>query len=239
MRPAVTSADTERRTAPRHVAIIPDGNRRWAWSRGLTVHEGHAAGIDAFWRVLPTLLRAQTRFVTIYLFSTENWTRTAAEVGSLMRLLTSFFEDCADRSRRMGFRPVAIGDLDDDRVPEQLRLAAKHATNAPVTDDGPVVTFAVNYGSIQDLAQSIARNTWVATEASAALSTTGLPSVDLLVRTGGQRRLSNFLLLESAYAELSFPDVLWPDIQPADIIHELRVFGRSERRFGGDGPANT
>jgi undecaprenyl diphosphate synthase len=204
---------------PKHMAIIPDGNRRWARARGLTEIAGHDAGVEAFWRALPAVLDGGVEYLSMYLFSPENWARSADQVESLMQLLIRFFADCRHRAPGLGIAPKIIGDLSDPRIPDELRAAIDAASQVAVDDARAVVTFAVNYGSLQS---------------AAAGSLSDLPPVDLLVRTGGQRRLSNFMLMESAYAELSFLEQLWPDIEPVDLTAELRSFAARVRSFGGD-----
>ena len=179
--------------APRHLAIIPDGNRRWARQHHLPLCDGHVAGARNFWRLIPTILDAGPHWVTLFLFSTENWARGQAELAALWEILANFFVDCAMQADRQGFAARVIGDLADERVPEPARAAIVHATSAVPSNSSIVLTFAVNYGSVQDFTAAARRSSRSRGDPMQMLSTSGMPPVDLLIRTGGNHRLSNFL----------------------------------------------
>jgi undecaprenyl diphosphate synthase len=223
-------------TIPRHVAIIPDGNRRWARASGLTIYDGHRQGAEHLWTVLPVLLSRQVREVSFFLFSTENWSRSPAEVDALFTLLTGFFTQAAKRAVIDRFVPQVVGDLADPRLPRGLRRAAWHiGAHVPARTGWPTVTFLVNYGATRDVLK--AADQMLADPGRGllgCLSTSMLSPVDLLVRTGGEHRLSNCLLLEAAYAELAFVDELWPDLSAERMAGLLDWYGGRQRRFGGD-----
>jgi undecaprenyl diphosphate synthase len=185
---------------PRHVAIIPDGNRRWAHASGLTISDGHRRGAEHLWTILPGLLARRVREVSFFLFSTENWSRSPEEVDALFTLLTEFFTQAAERAVADRFIPQVIGDLTDPRLPRGLRRAARHiGARVPSGTGWPVVTFLVNYGATRDVLRAADQLlAGSGRDLFAHLSTSMLSPVDLLVRTGGEHRLSNFFLLEAA-----------------------------------------
>jgi undecaprenyl diphosphate synthase len=236
---AELEARVRARPLPRHVAIIMDGNGRWAEARSLPRVEGHRAGADAVRAVTRTARRIGLEALTLYAFSTENWGRPEPEVGALMHLLAEFLESERDEMMKNGIRLSAIGDL--ARLPGTVRekLAAIRAATA--ANRGMTLTLALSYGGRQELVQA-ARRAAAAKGASleaedieAALWTAGLPELDLLVRTSGELRISNFLLWQCAYAELVFTDVLWPDFRDAELLTAIAEFQARERRFGMTG----
>jgi undecaprenyl diphosphate synthase len=224
------------RPLPRHVAIIMDGNGRWAEQRGLPRVAGHREGSEAVRAVTRTARRIGVEALTLYAFSSENWARPDEEVGALMELLAEFLESERAEMMENRIRLNAIGDL--ARLPErvQARLASVRADTA--ANDGMILTLALSYGSRQEIVQAAraaAATKGAALEAEdleAALWTRGLPELDLLVRTSGEQRISNFLLWQCAYAELHFSDVLWPDFRDAALLSAIADFQRRERRFG-------
>jgi undecaprenyl diphosphate synthase len=229
------------RAIPRHVAIIPDGNRRWARAWGLGIADGHRQGAEHLWAILPVLLDRGVREVSFFLFSTENWSRSPEEVGALFTLLTEFFGQAAMRAVTDRFIPQVIGDLTEPRLPPALRRSARHiGALVPPGTSWPTVTFLVNYGATRDVLSAAER--MLADPGPGLLghlSTSGLSPVDLVVRAGGERRLSNFFLLEAAYAELAFVDELWPDLSAGQMAGLLDWYGARQRRFGGDTVAVT
>lgn len=227
------------RPLPRHVAIIMDGNGRWAEARDLPRVEGHRAGADAVRDVTRAARRLGIEALTLYAFSTENWGRPEPEVDALMLLLAEFLESERDELMRNGIRLNAIGQLDRLPPPVARRLDAVRAETA--RNHGTTLTLALSYGGRQEIvraARSAAAAKGAALEAAdleAGLWTADLPELDLLVRTSGERRISNFLLWQCAYAELVFTDVLWPDFRDAELFSAIAEFQARERRFGRTG----
>ncbi len=213
---------------PRHVAIIMDGSGRWAVRRGLRRVVGHRRGVRAVRGVVD---RAQVRGIealTVFAFSEDNWRRPPAEVDELMRLFTGYLEgECAQWCIK-GVRLSVIGRR--DRLPQTLIRAIAASEAGTAAGERVHVRLAIDYSSRSAIRDSIG-------PASFAPRPTGVPDVDLLIRTGGERRLSDFLLWECAWAELYFTDILWPDFTPADLDRALDDFDRRERRFGGLSPA--
>jgi undecaprenyl diphosphate synthase len=236
---AELEARVRARPLPRHVAIIMDGNGRWAEARNLPRVEGHRAGADAVRAVTRAARRIGLEALTLYAFSTENWGRPEPEVGALMHLLAEFLESERDEMMKNGIRLSAIGDL--ARLPGTVREKLGGVRAATAANRGMTLTLALSYGGRQEIVQA-ARRAAAAKGASleaedieAALWTAGLPELDLLVRTSGERRISNFLLWQCAYAELVFTDVLWPDFGDAELFAAITEFQARERRFGMTG----
>ncbi len=227
------------RPLPRHVAIIMDGNGRWAESRDLPRVAGHRAGAESVRAITRAARRIGIEALTLYAFSTENWGRPEPEVGALMHLLADFLESERGEMMRNAIRLNAIGDL--ERLPPAVRekLASVRAETA--LNGGMTLTLALSYGGRQELVQAArcaAAAKGAALEAAdleAGLWTAGLPELDLLVRTSGERRISNFLLWQCAYAELVFTEVLWPDFRDAELFAVLVEYQARERRFGMTG----
>jgi undecaprenyl diphosphate synthase len=221
------------------VAIIMDGNGRWAEARGLPRVAGHREGAEAVRAVTRTARRVGLRALTLYAFSSENWGRPADEVDALMHLLADYLESERAEMMENGIRLEAIGEL--SRLPEavQGRLAALRAETAGNT--GMVLALALSYGGRQEIVHAARKAAAArgpelgAADIEAALWTAGLPELDLLVRTSGERRISNFLLWQCAYAELHFSDVLWPDFRDRELLLALQDYQGRQRRFGQTG----
>jgi len=223
---------------PRHVAIIMDGNGRWAKQRHLPRLAGHRAGVEAVRRVTRAARDMGIEALTLYAFSSENWRRPAEEVSDLMGLLRLFIRsDLAELSRE-NVRLRVIGDY-RAFSPDLVALVDDAiARTAPNT--GPLLAIALNYGAQAELA-GVARRLAARMPAEkideaaieAELDTAGLPPLDLVIRTSGEQRLSNFLLWQSAYAELLFVDTLWPDFDGQALGDAVAVFARRQRRYGG------
>lgn len=233
---------SEQKRIPQHVAIIMDGNGRWAELRGKDRSEGHAAGIEPVRASLRAAVRNGVRYLTLYAFSTENWGRPAAEVDALMELFCQCVVNEAPELIRQGVRVCMIGDR--SRFSEKVRSALESIEKQ--TADGKVLTLilALNYSSrseitraVQQIARRVAAGEF-APEAiteqtlSESLDTAPWPDPDLIVRTSGEQRLSNFLLWQASYAELWFPEVLWPDFTERDFDRALEEYARRDRRFG-------
>ena len=232
---------------PRHVGIIMDGNGRWASLRQLPRKDGHREGSRAVRRVVRLARRVGIEALTLYAFSFQNWDRPHDEVLALMRLLVEYLVDERDEILTNGIRLEAVGDL--DRLPAPVRSALDELRKASADNHGMVLTLALSYGgreeiaaAARDLACAAARGEIDPNPIDAALLGSRLPSLrvgepDLVIRTGGEKRISNFLLYGLAYAELHFCDRLWPDFSEDDFFAALASYQQRERRFGLVGAA--
>jgi undecaprenyl diphosphate synthase len=223
---------------PTHVAIIMDGNGRWAARRGLPRIAGHERGTDNIRRITRAAAELGIRYLTLWAFSTENWRRPADEVNGILRILGEALGREVDELHRQGAQLRHIGSLDG--LPAETRQAVLDAIELTRRNDRLVLTLAFNYGGRQEMVRAI-RDLVAAgipperidEEAVAAhLSTRDLPDPDLIVRTSGEHRMSNFLIWQAAYAELFFTPVLWPDFGPDDLCAAIADFAGRERRFG-------
>ena len=211
---------------PKHVAIIMDGNGRWAEARGLPRTEGHTAGEEALWDVIQGALDAGVRFLSVYAFSTENWARPRPEVDFLFNFNRTLLRQRRDSLKEMGVRIRRIGRRDP--VPEDVLNEFDEAE--AMTKDNTKLHLVVcfNYGGRAEIEDAAAQGA-IADNLYAG----DVPDVDLLIRTSGEQRLSNFLLWQSAYAELYFTETLWPDFHRDALFDALREYAYRERRFGG------
>ena len=228
---------------PRHVAIIMDGNGRWAKQRFLPRIAGHRAGVEAVRRITRHARALGIEALTLYAFSSENWRRPAEEIGDLMGLLKHFIRADLDEMVRDNVRLRVIGDY--RRFSSDVVGLVDNALARTADNGGPLLVIALNYGSHAELARAAQRlaERAVAGEITpgaidaeaveALLETRDLPPLDLLIRTSGEYRLSNFLLWQAAYAELLFVDTLWPDFDEAAFAAAVAQFGERQRRFGG------
>ncbi|MEO5885354.1 MAG: polyprenyl diphosphate synthase [Candidatus Limnocylindrales bacterium] len=242
--PILSAADTDAQDflpaedLPRHVAIIMDGNRRWARARDLPELEGHAAGVEAIRELLRHAVRRSIPVLTLYAFSRENWARSDDEVTGLFGLLEGAIRSETEELQRQGVRVQLLGRMDE--LPDDTRTSIAEALAATEGGERMRLNIAFNYAGRTELVDAVRRLVagGTAPEAideaavSAALYTAGLPDPDLLIRTGGEQRLSNFLIWQSAYAEFYFCDALWPDFGPAAFDAALLEFARRHRRFG-------
>jgi undecaprenyl diphosphate synthase len=227
---------------PTHVAVIMDGNGRWAEQRGLARGDGHRAGVEAVRGVVRAAEELGIGWLTLYAFSSENWNRPKAEVDLLMKLPQEFFETELPEVIRRNVRIQAIGRL--DRLPSAVRRSLDDAIARTARCTGMRLVFALSYGGrgeiveaarrlLRDHEQGRIEAEGVDEKSFAAyLDEPELPDVDLLIRTGGERRISNFLLWQSAYAELVLSETLWPDFGRAELEASLADYARRERRFG-------
>ncbi len=233
----------EERKVPRHVAIILDGNGRWAKKRMLPRNAGHAAGSKNVEKICAAAWDMGIEYVTMYAFSTENWSRPKEEVDALMKLLHSYLKDCLKTSKKNNMQVKVIGDiskLDKDLQERIIELERVSAENT-----GLHFQVALNYGSRDEIKRSIIS---IANEVkdgslspeditedtiSSHLDTNGIPDPDLMIRTSGEQRLSNYLLWQLAYAEFYFTDVLWPDFSKKDLQKAVEFYQSRDRRFGG------
>jgi undecaprenyl diphosphate synthase len=234
---------SDARAAPAHVAIIMDGNGRWAKARGMPRSLGHRAGVAALKRVVETAPMLGVDRLTVFGFSTENWRRPAGEVSELMRLLKTYVRSDLERLRREGVRVHILGRRTG--LPADILDTIEHAERSTEGNDRFHLQVAFNYGGQADILDA-ARRFAEAVKAGqlrpedlnedlfqAYLSTSGGPPPDLIIRTSGERRLSNFLLWEAAYAEFVFQDVLWPDYGANELKAAIEEFRTRERRYGG------
>ena len=233
------------RPVPRHVAIIMDGNGRWANARGLPRTAGHAAGEEALFDVVEGAIEAGLEWLTVYAFSTENWSRPDDEVEFLMRFNEDLLLRRRDELDRMGVRVRFVGDRDDPRVPDRLRRHIADTERLTAANTVLQLVFAFNYGARVEMVEAARA---LATEAAAGevdpdsideaavsgrLFLPEMPDPDLVIRSSGEQRLSNFLLWQSAYAELVFPGTLWPDFRRRHLFTCIDDYRRRSRRFGG------
>lgn len=224
---------------PRHVAIIMDGNGRWAEQRGLSRLEGHRAGVRNIRPVLERLNARGVDFVTLYAFSTENWNRPKEEVDGLLALLLDVIEKEARELHKNGVRIRHIGNLEG--LSKDLQRKIRQALKLTGQNQGMTLGFAFNYGGRAEILEAVRRlvadgagQEDIAEETFGRyLYTHGFPDVDLMIRTSGEMRTSNFLIWQAAYAELYFTPVLWPDFDAGELDRALEEYGRRRRRFGG------
>lgn len=233
---------TQPQALPKHVGIIMDGNGRWATARGLSRNRGHQKGAEVFGQIVRHAQKRGIPYLTVYAFSTENWNRPPEEVGGIMNLLRSYLRD-ADKYRKENVAVSVIGDksrLDADLVEmiAKLEEGSRHNT-------GLHLNIGLSYGGRDELVHAARQIAAMAQAGSisprevdhalveSCLYTAGQPDVDLIIRTGGEQRVSNFLLWQGAYAEFYFTPTLWPDFTPADFDAALEEYSRRERRMGG------
>ncbi len=234
--------EAEAAAPPQHVAIIMDGNRRWARSRGMPPTYGHRRGAEAVRRAVEACAKEGIRYLTLFAFSSENWRRPASEVGDLMDLLRVYFRRELNELCRNGIQLRVIGDRAG--LPDDIRELIEETEALSRDNQRVIVVMALNYGSRREITEAARR---LACEAQAGrldpalideqlfgecLSTAGIPDPDLLIRTSGEQRISNFLLWQLAYTELVFLPFSWPDFSEDHLRDALREFHRRERRYG-------
>lgn len=227
---------------PRHVAIIMDGNGRWAAQRGQPRIAGHRAGVEAVRAAVDTGARLGLEALTLYAFSTENWKRPRYEIDALMRMLRKYLRIELDEISRQNIRFQAIGRTNE--LTESVRLDLENAAKRTAASSGMVLSVALNYGgraeivdacreAIRKLSAEKSADDLTESDIEAGLYTHGLPDLDLLVRTSGEFRISNFLLWQSAYSEIHVTDTLWPDFRRAQLLEAIIDYQQRRRRFGG------
>ena len=228
---------------PRHVAIIMDGNGRWAQQHSLQIALGHQAGVESLRDIIRESSDLGIHTLSLYAFSTENWRRSAAEVNALMALLLKYFASEIDELDEKNVRIRILGDKQG--LPEPQRIAVTNAEERTKDNTGLNLCIALNYGGRQEILRAAKNLARKAKEGlldpdaidesvfSGELYTAGLPDVDLLIRTSGEQRLSGFLLWQCAYAEFEFPSTLWPDFTLKQYHQALEEFQNRDRRYGG------
>ena len=227
---------------PRHIAIIMDGNGRWASARGLPRLEGHRAGAESVREVMEACIELGVSYLTLYAFSSENWSRPENEVKALMALLDRFLNEKAKDLMRQNVRLRAIGQL--DRLPAKTRELIRRIEEKTAANSAMTLVLALSYGSREEIvcaARSLAEDA-VAGNISPAeidsevfasrLQTAGIPDPDLLVRTSGEMRISNFLLWQISYAEIVIVRKFWPEFRQGDLFEAVQEYQRRHRRFG-------
>lgn len=223
-------------SSPRHVAIIMDGNGRWAKSRGLPRLMGHKKGAQVVREIFETAARMGVEYLTLYAFSSENWNRPKSEVNALMNLLVSTIKKYSKEFEKNQIRFHTIGDI--SKLPEDCFKALQMLKEKTRAFTKSNLVLALNYGSRDELLRAIANiskkgienPTWQ--DVADNLDTAGIPDPDFMIRTSGEMRLSNYLLLQAAYAELYFTDVLWPDFNKDEFKKALDEYAKRERRYG-------
>ncbi len=226
----------------RHLGIIMDGNGRWATARGLMREAGHRSGAETFKRVVEHCIDRDIELVTVYAFSTENWKRPAREVEGIIKLLVEYLEEGIAGGREKNSRVRFIGDRSrfSPEIQELMRRAEEKSKDFPHS-----LNVALNYGGRADIVTAVnkliseGKTEVTEDDISNSLYTYSQPDPDLIIRTGGEMRLSNFLTWQSAYSELYFTNKLWPDITSDDIDEALKFYSSRQRRFGDVAPKNT
>ena len=234
--------NTPKPAPPRHIAIIMDGNGRWAKKRGLPRTAGHAAGAEAFRRIANYCRTLGVEYLTVYAFSTENWKRSAEEISGIMRLLRRYLEEALADMEKNRVRFKFFGDL--SRLSPELQEMCRNAENRSVDYDVQV-NFCLNYGGRDEIVHAV-KGFLADVSAGKAkaedlneqvlsgyLYSAGVPDPELIIRPSGEQRTSNFLLWQSAYSEYVFMDVLWPDFSTEDLDRAIEEYHRRNRRFGG------
>ncbi|MCR4605453.1 MAG: isoprenyl transferase [Eubacterium sp.] len=231
------------KNVPKHIAIILDGNGRWAKKRHLPRKAGHVAGAKTVEQICEDAYDLGVEYLTVYAFSTENWSRPDDEVQALMKLLRNYLKDCVKRSTKNNMSVRVIGDI--SALDEDLQQTIVHLEDVTKDNTGLKFTVALNYGSrdemlraFRSVAGDVAAGDIKLSDIdekmiSSRLDTRDLPDPDLLIRTSGEERLSNFLLWQLAYTEFYFTDVLWPDFNKKELEKAIEYYGKRDRRYGG------
>lgn len=230
---------------PHHVAIIMDGNGRWAAARDLPRTAGHAAGEEALFEVVHGALAAGVKWLTVYTFSTENWSRSPDEVAFLMGFKEDLLTRRRDELHDLGVRVLFLGDRDDPRVSDRLRDRIREAEELTAGDTEMTMVFAFNYGSRQEIVEAARRVAADVASGALALDEVDeaavadrlgipeMPNPDLVIRTSGEQRISNYLLWQAAYSEFVFTDTLWPDFRTEHLMACIEEYRARDRRYGG------
>ena len=224
---------------PEHIALILDGNRRWAKNKGLDPRIGHSKGAEALENIAKFANQIGLKYLTVYAFSTENWNREDTEVRALMRILVRFINKFNKTATNENIRVRVIGDM--TRFPEKLQIKLKEIIEKTKNHTGATLNIALNYGGRQEIVRAVKVKDGLKEieditmeDISNELYTAGQPDPDLLVRTSGEMRTSNFLAWQLTYTEFIFIDKHWPDFTNEDLIEAINVFNKRTRRFGGN-----
>ena len=221
---------------PQHIAIILDGNGRWAKAKGMPRNYGHAQGSKNVEKICEAAYKMGVKYLTVYAFSTENWSRPQSEVDALMKLLRNYMKTCLKTAEKNRMRVRVIGDktgLDED-----IRTRIKELEEASKNNDGLNFQIAINYGSRDEMVRAMRKMKFAPEEITEELfegylDTHGIPDPDLLIRTSGELRLSNYLLWQLAYTEFYFTDVPWPDFSKEELEKAIEQYNSRDRRYGG------
>ena len=228
---------------PQHVAIILDGNGRWAKSKGMPRNYGHAQGSKNVERICEEAWRMGIKYLTVYAFSTENWNRPKDEVDALMKLLRNYMKTCLKTAAKNDMKVRVIGDIEP--LDEDIKKRIGELEAATVDNGGLNFTIALNYGSRDEMTRAARRMAKDCADGKldpdkidesvfeSYLDTHGIPDPDLMIRTSGEQRLSNYLLWQLAYAEFYFTDVPWPDFTKDELVKAVEEYNHRHRRFGG------
>ncbi len=239
----MTINDINKENMPQHIAIIMDGNRRWAKEKGIETKLGHKAGAENLEKLANFANDIGLKYLTVYAFSTENWKRTKEEVGALMVLLKSYVDKFLKRANTNNIKIRVLGDL--ERLDRGLRESIAEIVEKSSNNTGLTLNIAFNYGgrdeitnAVKHIAKDVENGKMKIDEIdeqviSNKLYTCGEPDPDLLIRTGGELRISNFLLWQLAYTEFLFVDKYWPDFSEEDLLNAIHTFQTRKRRFGG------
>ena len=234
----MTAEEIIARGVPEHVAVIMDGNGRWAKKRGLPRTAGHYEGLNTAKKVVSAAVKLRIKYVTFYTFSTENWKRANEEVGYLMSLIKTKLRAEFDFYKKNGIKLAHIGNMDG--LPQDVREEIQKAIKDTEHFEGTTCVLAINYGGRDEIVRGIKKivSSGISPDSineelvTKSLDIPSLPPVDLMIRTGGEERLSNFLLWQCAYAEFIFTDKLWPDYNGEDFFSDIEKFQQRNRRFG-------
>ena len=222
---------------PKHIAIIMDGNRRWAKGHNLPVVAGHRAGAETLRKIIEACLKLEIKYLTVYAFSTENWKRSPEEVADLMNLMNEYLDKLERDNKDRNSRIKIIGDV--TRLERKLQDKIAKLEETTKNNDGLTIQVALNYGGRDEIVQAIKKLSEKDIENLSAesfndfLYTAHAPDPDLIIRTAGEQRLSNFLLWQAAYSEFYYTDVLWPDFSSEELEKALSAFSQRTRKFGG------
>ena len=239
----MTIEDIDKELMPKHIAIIMDGNRRWAKEKGIDARLGHKQGAETLEKIAKFANQIGLEYLTVYAFSTENWKRTKEEVGALMILLENYLDRFLNRDSLRNIRVRALGDIDS--LSDNLKKKIYNIVEKSKNNKGLTLNIAFNYGGRADIVQAV-KNIYTRVQSgeiqiedinenliSDNLYTKGEPEPDLLIRPGGELRISNFLLWQLAYTEFLFIDKYWPDFSEEDLLEAIQIFEQRNRKFGG------
>ncbi len=242
MAQTIKAGEQERSGLPRHIAIILDGNGRWAKKRGLPRTAGHAAGAETFRQIATYCKNIGVDYLTVYAFSTENWKRPGEEVSTIMKLLDKYLREAIATMERDKIKMKVLGDV--TALSDELQAEIARTNEISSHYDGFQANICINYGGRDEIVRAAQRyaEDYAAGRVTGALTEEGfagylysadIPDPDLLIRPGGEVRLSNFLLWQCAYSEFYFTDVLWPDFSSKELDRAIEVFRSRDRRYGG------
>ncbi len=232
----------ENMNIPKHIAIILDGNGRWAKKRAMPRNVGHAQGSKNVERILEEADKLGVEYLTVYAFSTENWSRPESEVNALMKLLKSYLKDCIQTSKKNNMRVRVIGDI--SVLEESMQAQIQELEQISSNNTGLNFQVAINYGGRDEIIRAVRKVAKECVEGKLTLDaidevmfenyldTKNIPAPELLIRTSGEQRLSNYLLWQLAYSEFYFTDVLWPDFNKEELIKAIEFYNKIDRRFG-------